>query len=43
MGMNLLEGRDFDTRDRLGATNVVVVNQTFVQGSLNRDRRWGRS
>ncbi|HEX6163809.1 MAG TPA: ABC transporter permease [Vicinamibacterales bacterium] len=31
MGMRLLEGRLFDSRDRTGAHNVVIVNETFAR------------
>lgn len=34
MGVPVLEGRDFDTADRLGGTTVAVVNQTFAQRFL---------
>lgn len=31
----ILAGRDFDTRDRAGATQVAIVNQTFARKFLN--------
>jgi predicted permease len=31
----LLGGRDFDNRDRVGAPNVAIVNQTFARQFLN--------
>ena len=31
----LLAGRDFDGRDRVGAPNVAIVNQTFARKFLN--------
>jgi putative ABC transport system permease protein len=31
MGMRLLKGRLFDSRDRTGAPNVVIVNETFAR------------
>lgn len=34
MGVQVLEGRDFDAGDRLGGTSVAVVNQTFAQRFL---------
>lgn len=30
-GTRLLAGRDFDSRDRLGATDVVIVNEAFAR------------
>ncbi|MEQ1693254.1 MAG: ABC transporter permease, partial [Gemmatimonas sp.] len=31
MGTRLIAGRDFDTRDRLGGTRVVIVNRKFAE------------
>ena len=34
MGMPLIAGRHFDTRDRVGSTSTIVVNQEFVRQHL---------
>ena len=31
MGTRLLEGRDFDERDRLGAEMVVIINERMAK------------
>lgn len=38
LGMRVVEGRDFDERDRAGSQRVLLVNQTFVRRfSADRD------
>src|SRR5688572_18004385 len=41
-GTNVLEGRDFDARDRLGSPLVAVVNHTFVRRFLQNGTPIGR-
>lgn len=49
MGTRLIEGRDFDERDREGATKVVIVNQAFAdkllpgENPVGKRMRWGTS
>ena len=42
MQTRLLEGREFDSRDRKGATRVAVVNQAFVRQILREAHPLGR-
>jgi predicted permease len=35
MGIPLLQGRDFQTTDRVGGVSVAIVNETFAQKYLN--------
>lgn len=41
-GTDVLEGRDFDARDRLGSPLVTIVNETFVRRFLQNGTRIGR-
>jgi predicted permease len=41
-GTNVLEGRDFDARDRLGSPLVTIVNETFVRRFLQNGTTIGR-
>jgi predicted permease len=43
MGIALLEGRDFDERDRAGAVEPLIVNQTFVDRYLDGRSPIGRT
>jgi putative ABC transport system permease protein len=42
MGIPVLEGRDFNRRDRLGTARVVIVNQSFAQRYFPDGRVLGR-
>jgi predicted permease len=42
MQTRLLEGREFDVRDKEGGTRVAVVNQAFVQQLLHGERAIGK-
>jgi putative ABC transport system permease protein len=41
-GVRLMAGRDFDTRDRIGAPTVAVVNRTFASRLLATDNPIGK-
>lgn len=41
-GTDVLEGRDFDTRDRLGSPLVTIVNQTFARRFIHNGTPLGR-
>ncbi len=36
LGMNVLAGRTFDSRDQQGRTEVVVINETLARAALAR-------
>lgn len=42
LGMKIVEGRDFDERDRLGAPLVAIVTRSFARTYFNTDHPIGR-
>lgn len=41
-GIEVVEGRDFDSADRLGSERVALVNETFARTSFERGRPIGK-
>ncbi|MBI1765194.1 MAG: ABC transporter permease [Acidobacteria bacterium] len=42
LGIELLQGRDFDARDKRGATDVVIVNETLARRNFPNQNPLGR-
>lgn len=43
VGVPLVQGRDFDDRDRVGSTMVAIVNRTFARNVLKTSSPMGRT
>ena len=42
LGIELLQGRDFDARDKRGATDVVIINETLARRNFPNQNPIGR-